>query len=132
MWFEILLTYTTHARNLILRVSANFWRRRDFCSQVIEHLRWFIIFLHIFTFPFLLCVLRYLPTVHSLSSLTWGFMLCSNALSSGWCFHTCSTLCLVEGICYSTSYGITSYSIKLPIDGRRWHDLASTRCLYIA
>ncbi|XP_014505148.1 uncharacterized protein At3g49140 isoform X3 [Vigna radiata var. radiata] len=32
-----------------------------------------------------------------------------------------------EGICYSTSYGITSYSIKLPIDGRRWHDLASTR-----
>ncbi|XP_017430952.1 uncharacterized protein At3g49140 isoform X3 [Vigna angularis] len=32
-----------------------------------------------------------------------------------------------EGICYSTSYGITSNSIKLPIDGRRWHDLASTR-----
>ncbi|RZB67245.1 uncharacterized protein At3g49140 isoform X2 [Glycine soja] len=32
-----------------------------------------------------------------------------------------------EGICCST-YGITSNSIKLPIDGRRWHDLASTRC----
>ncbi|KAK7372768.1 hypothetical protein VNO80_06156 [Phaseolus coccineus] len=32
-----------------------------------------------------------------------------------------------EGICYATSYGITSNSIKLPIDGRRWHDLASTR-----
>ncbi|CAJ1971282.1 unnamed protein product [Sphenostylis stenocarpa] len=32
-----------------------------------------------------------------------------------------------EGICYSTSYGITSNSIKLQIDGRRWHDLASTR-----
>ncbi|KAL2582827.1 hypothetical protein AAZV13_14G031500 [Glycine max] len=31
-----------------------------------------------------------------------------------------------EGICCST-YGITSNSIKLPIDGRRWHDLASTR-----
>ncbi|KAL9316006.1 hypothetical protein ACSQ67_017007 [Phaseolus vulgaris] len=32
-----------------------------------------------------------------------------------------------EGICYTASYGITSNSIKLPIDGRRWHDLASTR-----
>jgi len=56
----------------------------------------------------------------------------STALSSGYCFHLCSTLCLVEGICYTASYGITSNSIKLPIDGRRWHDLASTRCLYIA
>ncbi|KAK7385910.1 hypothetical protein VNO78_31872 [Psophocarpus tetragonolobus] len=33
-----------------------------------------------------------------------------------------------EGVCYCTSYGITSNSIKPPIDGRRWHDLASTRC----
>ncbi|XP_020238551.1 uncharacterized protein At3g49140 isoform X2 [Cajanus cajan] len=33
-----------------------------------------------------------------------------------------------EGIFYSTPYGITSNSIKLPIDGRRGHDLASTRC----
>ncbi|TKY57168.1 hypothetical protein E2542_SST21614 [Spatholobus suberectus] len=33
-----------------------------------------------------------------------------------------------EGIGYPTSYGITTSSIKLPIDGRRWHDLACTRC----
>lgn len=33
-----------------------------------------------------------------------------------------------EGICYSVSYGITSNSVKLPIDGRRWHDLAGSRC----
>ncbi|KAK7300216.1 hypothetical protein RJT34_11056 [Clitoria ternatea] len=33
-----------------------------------------------------------------------------------------------EGISYSTSYGLTSNSIRCPIDGRRVHDLASTRC----
>ncbi|AET00265.1 putative FMN-binding split barrel [Medicago truncatula] len=33
-----------------------------------------------------------------------------------------------EGICYPTSYGITCNSIKFPIDGRRVHDLTSTRC----
>ncbi|KAK7276707.1 hypothetical protein RIF29_17852 [Crotalaria pallida] len=33
-----------------------------------------------------------------------------------------------EGICHSTSYGITSNSIKPSIDCRRAHDLAGTRC----
>ncbi|KAF1864165.1 hypothetical protein Lal_00048730 [Lupinus albus] len=32
-----------------------------------------------------------------------------------------------EGMCHSTSYGITCNSIKSPIDRRRAHDLASTR-----
>ncbi|XP_057441393.1 uncharacterized protein At3g49140 [Lotus japonicus] len=34
-----------------------------------------------------------------------------------------------EGICYpTTSYGIACNSIRCPIDGRRMHDLTSTRC----
>jgi len=136
MWFEL---RTLHMLGIWL---WEFWLREweqifygdgIFCSRMIEHLRWFIIFLHIFDISVsFMCfeILAYSTLVIVFDLRIYVVFKCSLFwMVFSYLFNT---VCLVEGICYSTSYGITSNSIKLPIDGRRWHDLASTRCLYIA
>lgn len=74
---------------------------------------------------FFLCNFRYVPAHVSISDLYKLRFQIVFWMVFSYLFHN---LCLAEGICYpTTSYGIACNSIRCPIDGRRMHDLTSTR-----